>query len=99
MARTRRFRFIDGREIDAASPLGFFQRLQESDGQRGPTLSRYLDLLRCRLEFLAGVEVDFGRVEEDDVLRCRTALASLMSHVLVRIDGRPRDPGPRLMLY
>ena len=45
MPRARRFRFGAGREIEAASPMGFFEKLRQGEANPPSDLGRYLDTL------------------------------------------------------
>ncbi|HLA79032.1 MAG TPA: hypothetical protein VJU18_15755 [Vicinamibacteria bacterium] len=98
MARTRRFRFVDGREIEAASPMGFFEKLRQGEANAPVDLGRYLDTLQRRGRLIFGVELEVGPPQVDVATRCQIALASLMSHGWIRVDSRPIAPGPRLLL-
>ncbi len=98
MARARRFRFVDGREIEAASPMDFFEKLRQGEANAPSDLGRYLDTLQRRGRLVFGVDLDVGSPGLDRATRCQIALASLMSHGWIRVDSRPIVPGPRLLL-
>lgn len=98
MPRVRRFRFVDGREIEAASPMGFFEKLRRGEANPPADLGRYLDTLQRRGKLAFSVELDVGPPRADIATRCQVALASLMSHGWIRVDSRPLGPGPRLLL-
>ncbi len=98
MARVRRFQFFDGREIEAASPVVFFEKLQEGEPRAPRDLARFLDVLRIRGRLVFGVDLDVGPPGAEITIRCQIALSSLMSHGWIRVDSRPMTPGPRLLL-
>jgi hypothetical protein len=99
MARSRRFVFFDGREVDAASALGFFEALRRTERSPPAQLERYLELLRARAGVFYGVDLDVGRAGLDVATRCEAALSALMSHGWVRVKtDRRAVGGPQLLM-
>ena len=99
MARSRRFVFFDGREVDAASALGFFEALRRTERSPPTQLDRYLELLRGRAEVFYGVHLEIGRADLDLATRCQSALSALMSHGWVRVKpDRRAAGGPQLLM-
>jgi hypothetical protein len=99
MARMRRFLFFDGREVDAASAVGFFEALRRTERSAPAALERYLELLRGRAGIFYGVDFDIGGPDLDVATRCQTALSALMSHGWVRVKPeRHVAHGPQLLL-
>ena len=99
MPRTRRFVFVDGREVDAASAVGFFEALRLTDASAATDLDRYLAVLRTRAALFYGVDLDVGSPGLDLATRCQTALSALMSHGWVRVKPeRTSVAGPQLMM-
>ena len=88
MDRARRFTYIDGREVEANSAIGFFEKLRSGEKVPPPDLPCYLDLIRSRGAFGYGVDLDVGAPSLDIGARCRRALASLIRHGWVRICPR-----------
>jgi hypothetical protein len=93
MARTRRFVFCDGREVDAASAMGFFEGLRRTERSPPAQLDRYLELLSGRAEIFYGVDLDIGRPDLDLATRCQVALSALMGHGWVRVKAQPYAAG------
>ena len=99
MPQSRRFVFLDGREVEAASPLGFFEALRRTERIPPADLGRYLDLLQSRGTLFYGIELDVGDRAWEISTRCHTALASLMSNGWVRVKPRRQAAhGPGLQL-
>ena len=99
MPRTRRFVFVDGREVEAASAVGFFEALRRTERSPPAALDRYLELLRGRAGIFYGVDLDVGGPGVDLGARCQAALSALMSHGWVRVKpDRPSRAGPQLLL-
>lgn len=99
MARSRRFVFFDGREVDAASALGFFEALRRTERSPPAQLDRYLELLRGRAGIFYGVDLDIGRADFDIATRCQAALSALMAHGWVRVKPERRAAGgPQLLM-
>jgi hypothetical protein len=99
MPRTRCFVYVDGREVEAASPLAFFEKLRSMENSPPPDLARYLDLLRARARIFYGLDLDTGLPQVDVHTRCQTALSSLMGHGWVRVKAMRASPvGPQLLL-
>jgi hypothetical protein len=99
MPRTRGFVFVDGREVRAASAVGFFDALRRTERSPPAELERYLELLRGRAGVFYGVDLDIGRPGLDVVARCEAALSALMSHGWVRVKReRHAAAGPQLLL-
>jgi hypothetical protein len=99
MPRTRRFVFVDGREVEAASALGFFEALRRTERSPPADLERYLELLRGRAGTFYGVDFDVGTPGTDLGARCQAALSALMSHGWVRVQPeRHATSGPQLLL-
>ena len=99
MPRTRRFAFMDGREVEAASAVGFFEALRSTERSPPAELERYLELLRGRAGIFYGVDLDVGHAGVDLAARCQAALSALMSHGWVRVKAaRPAAGGPQLLL-
>lgn len=99
MPRTRRFVFMDGREVDAASAVGFFDALRRTERSGPADLERYLELLRSRAGLFYGVDLDVGPPGLDLATRCQAALSALMSHGWVRVKPeRASASGPRLLM-
>jgi hypothetical protein len=99
MPRTRRFAFFDGREVEAASAVGFFEALRRTERSPPAELARYLELLRSRAGIFYGVDLDVGRPEVDLATRCQAALSALMSHGWVRVKREHYGAqGPQLLL-
>jgi hypothetical protein len=89
MADRYRFHFMDGRMVDASSPVAFFDGLRCTELLPPPDLERYLDLLRSRALIGLGVSLDIGASGTDIERRCRRALQSLWRHGWVVITPRP----------
>ncbi len=83
-----RFSYLDGREVEADSPMALFDRLRQTEYIPPATLDRYLDLIRSRASLGFGLQVDVGETGEELETRCRRALASLVNHGWIR--RRPR---------
>ena len=99
MPRTRRFEYVDGRVVEAASPLGFFDALRRSERAAPPGIEDYLAVLRSRARIFYGVDLDIGPPGLELALRCQTALSELMSHGWVRVKAeRTSAAGPRLLM-
>ena len=99
MPRTRRFAFFDGREVEAASAVGFFEALRRTERSPPAELARYLELLRGRAGIFYGVDLDVGRPDVDLATRCQAALSALMSHGWVRVKAeRHASRGPQLLM-
>jgi len=99
MGRTRRFVFFDGREVDAASAMGFFEALRRTERSPPAELERYLEQLRGRAGIFYGVDFDIGDPALDVAIRCQTALSALMSHGWVRVKAeRHAAGGPQLLV-
>jgi hypothetical protein len=99
MGRTRRFVFFDGREVDAASAVGFFEALRRTERSPPAQLERYLELLRGRAGIFYGVDFDIGHTGLDVATRCQAALSALMSHGWVRVKAeRHAAGGPQLLM-
>jgi hypothetical protein len=99
MARSRRYVFMDGREVEAASALGFFEALRRTERSPPDALERYLELLRTRAGLFYGVDFDIGRPGLELMTRCEAALAALMDHGWVRVKAERRAAaGPQLLL-
>jgi hypothetical protein len=99
MARTRRFVFFDGREVDAATAVGFFEALRRTERSPPAPLERYLELLRGRAGVFYGVDLDIGHPGLDVATRCQAALSALMSHGWVRVKPEHRAAGgPQLLM-
>ena len=99
MPSTRRFAFVDGREVEAASAVGFFEALRRTERAAPAELEAYLALLRSRAGLFYGVDLDVGTPGVDVAHRCQTALSALMSHGWVRVlPGRASAHGPALLM-
>jgi hypothetical protein len=99
MANMRRFVFFDGREVDAASPVGFFEALRRTERSPPAELARYLELMRGRAGVFYGVDLDVGPPHLDVATRCQTTLSALMSHGWVRVKAeRHARAGPQLLM-
>ena len=99
MPRTRCFVYVDGREVEAASPMGFFEKLRSMEHSPPSDLAHYLDLLRARARIFYGLDLDTGPPQIDLQSRCQTALSSLMGHGWVRVKPSRASPlGPQLLL-
>jgi len=99
MGRTRRFVFFDGREVDAASAMGFFEAIRRTERSPPAELERYLEQLRARAGIFYGLDFDIGDPGLDVATRCQTALSALMSHGWVRVKPeRQAADGPQLLM-
>jgi hypothetical protein len=99
MPRMRRFVFVDGREVEAASPVGFFEALRRTESSAPGDLDGYLALLRSRAGLFYGVDLDVGPPGLDVATRCQAALSTLMSHGWVRVKPeRTSARGPQLLI-
>jgi hypothetical protein len=87
---SRAFRYIDGREVMADSPVAFFERLMEGEYRPPESLDRYLDLIRSRAARGFGIQIDAGEPGQELGERCRRALASLLDQGWVRVLPRPQ---------
>jgi hypothetical protein len=91
MVQARQFSFIDGREVEAASAVMFFEKLRDTECFPPHDLGRYLDLIRSRGFLVFGVDLDVGVRGADIRVRCQRALASLIRQGWVRLrDGKER---------
>jgi hypothetical protein len=96
MSQSRRFVVVDGREVEASSPVGFFQALQRTERVPPAALGHYLDLIQRRAAFYYRLDLDLGDPTLDAAARCDVALASLMDHGWVRMNPAcPTHPAPR----
>ncbi|MBI3932898.1 MAG: hypothetical protein HY317_05740 [Acidobacteria bacterium] len=84
MSRPRRFVFIDGREVEADSPVALLEALRGSEHLPPATLDRYLDLLHSRGALGFGLRLDVGAPGEAIEARCHRALGSLIAFGWVR---------------
>jgi hypothetical protein len=99
MLRTRRFVYVDGREVEAASALGFFEALRRTERAAPEALDDYLAVLRTRARLFYGVDLDIGEPRLELATRCASALSALMSHGWVRVKpDRVSATGPQLMM-
>ena len=99
MPRKRRFAFVDGREVEAASAVGFFEALRLTERSAPPDLEDYLAVLRSRAGLFYDVDLDVGAPGLDLATRCQVALSALMSHGWVRVKPeRTSATGPRLLM-
>lgn len=90
---------MDGREVDAASAVGFFEALRRTERSPPAQLDRYLELLRVRAGIFYDVDFDVGHPALDVAIRCQAALSALMSHGWVRVKSeRHAAGGPRLLM-
>ena len=85
MPQSRRFVFLDGREVEAASPLGFFEALRRTERIPPADLGRFLDLIYSRAALTFSIALDVGDPRASLDARCRAALASLVQHGWLRI--------------
>lgn len=91
--------FFDGREVEAASPMGFFEALRRTERSPPLELEHYLERLRGRARLFYGVDFDIGDPALDVAIRCQAALSALMSHGWVRVKSeRHAAGGPRLLM-
>lgn len=94
MSRGRVFSFLDGREVEAVSPLDFFEKLRRSERVPPGDLARYLDLIRSRGLLGFGVQLDVGAPGTDIESRCGTAFWSLASQGWLRQVSRDESREP-----
>jgi hypothetical protein len=84
----RSFEFVDGRQVEAASPLGVFEALRRTERVPPTGLGPYLDLIRRRAAFVYRIDLDLGDPQSDEATRCQVALTSLMDHGWMRVQPR-----------
>ena len=79
-----RYSFVDGRNVEADSPLALFEALRNSEGLTHVPLGRYLDRVRGRGALGFGLLLDVGGPHEALEARCQRALLSLLEHGWLR---------------
>jgi len=89
MTPTLSFVYVDGREIEAASPLGVMQALRAGERGAPSDLGRFLDVLSTRAALRYHIAIDVGEPLEAIDARCRRALASLVKLGWLRVRKAP----------
>ncbi|HET7747199.1 MAG TPA: hypothetical protein VFM29_07845 [Vicinamibacteria bacterium] len=80
-------RFRDGRWVEAASALEFFDALRRTERVPPGDIHRYLDLLKSRAAIIFGVYLDVGGPWLSLEERCRKGMLSLLHAGWVRPGG------------
>ena len=94
MSRSLTFVYLDGREIQGASPREVLEALRAGEAASPGDLGRFLDLVYSRAALTFSIALDVGDPRADLDTRCRVALASLVQHGWLRLE-EDRSSWPR----
>jgi hypothetical protein len=85
MSRSLTFVYLDGREIQGATPREVLEALRDKETAPPDDLGRFLDLIYSRAALTFSIALDVGDPRASLDVRCRAALASLVQHGWLRI--------------
>jgi hypothetical protein len=85
MSRSLTFVYLDGREIQGATPREVLEALRAGESASPSDLGRFLDLIYSRAALTFSIALDVGDPRASLDARCRAALASLVQHGWLRI--------------
>ena len=85
MSRSLTFVYLDGREIQGATPREVLEALRAGESASPSDLGRFLDLVYSRAALTFSIALDVGDPRASLDARCRAALASLVQHGWLRI--------------
>ena len=85
MRRSLTFAYVDGREIQGATPREVLEALRAGESAAPSDLGRFLDLIYSRAALTFSIALDVGDPRASVDVRCRVALASLIQHGWLRV--------------
>jgi hypothetical protein len=85
MSRSLTFVYLDGREIQGATPREVLEALRDAESAPPDDLGRFLDLVYSRAALTFSIALDVGDPRASVDVRCRVALTSLVQHGWLRI--------------
>ena len=85
MSRILTFVYLDGREIQGATPREVLEALRAGESASPSDLGRFLDLIYSRAALTFSIALDVGDARASVDVRCRLALASLIQHGWLRV--------------
>jgi hypothetical protein len=85
MSRSLTFVYLDGREIQGATPREVLEALRAGEPASPSDLGRFLDLVYSRAALTFSIALDVGDPRASVDARCRVALSSLVQHGWLRV--------------